>query len=406
TKVVFVPGFGASWNANAILNCQFDSDPSHWSLASYAETTYNPILNAIATSGWNTKPFYYDWRQEVPVNAVSLTNTINGFAEPNEKIDLIGHSMGGLVSRAYLETQSGEKLDSLLTIGSPHKGLSVSYPSWSGGEIWSDNFLAKVATTLLLKRCGGIFSNNRTTVQNLIPSVHNLLPTFNYLHIMKTGILKSTSSMFAKNNWLPTDFPFFGVRVGSLSGVGFSTLINIPVKPPSVRDLLAGNWLDGNPTGKEYSLNGDGTTLAESSIVAGAENKIINQTHAGLVNSVEGMTEILKFLGTPQQAAILNTNQVEPNSALVIIGYPSNFWVSDEKGNFKKDKDGMVAFINPKSGNFRLNLLPQTNKTLFIVAQFLPNGQVFYKEYNLTNLLPKSKTLEFNQDDPQEDILN
>jgi hypothetical protein len=334
-----------------------------------------------------------------------LANVINGFAETDEKIDLIGHSMGGLVSRAYLENESGGKLEGLLTAGSPHQGAPLAYPAWSGGEIWNDNFLAKVATTLLLKRCGGIFSNNRVTIQNLIPSTQNLLPTFNYLRDAKTGSFKPFINMFAKNNWLPTNFSFFDVRVEALSGTGFSTLKNIPVKAPLKRDLQAGNWLDGVPSGKEYSTNGDGTVLTDSSTVAGAENKIINQTHAGLVNSVEGMTEILKFLGAPQTS--LNAqNSVEPNSALVIIGYPSNFWVTDQDGTTKKDKDGLVAFVNPKSGSFKLNLLPKTSKTLFIVAQFLPNGQVFYKEYNFKGFLPQNKTLKFDIQNPQEDILN
>jgi len=43
---------------------------------------------------------------------------------------------------------------------------------------------------------------------------------------------------------------------------------------------------------------------------------------------------------------------------------------------------------------------------MFIVAQFLPNEQVFYKEYRFPGFLPKFKTLKFIPKNPSEDILN
>ena len=80
--------------------------------------------------------------------------------------------------------------------------------------------------------------------------------------------------------------------------------------------------------------------------------------------------------------------------------------MTDQDGNTKKDKDGMVAFTNPKQGSYKLKLLPKSNNSLLIVAQFLPNGEVKYKEYNLKGLGPKFKTLKFDPQNPQEDILN
>ncbi len=407
SKVVFLPGFGASWNADAILNCHPDNNPDNWSLASYATDVYNPILAALSSSGWDTKPFYYDWRQPVSTNANSLTSKINSFTIPDEKINLVGHSMGGLVERKYLEDNAGGKASSLLTIGSPHKGDALAYPAWSGGDIWDDNFLSKIATTILLRRCDSLFTNSREIVQNQIPSIHNFLPTYDYLKDTKTKVIEPEGSMTLHNSWLPTSFaaPFWGVRVGTLSGTGFDTLKTIPVKPASLRDLALGNWTDGKPSGKEKVTAGDGTVLTDSSVIEGADtNKVINQTHTGLMASVEGMTEILKFLGT--SPSTLSSSFQEPNSALVIIGYPANFWITDSSGKTIKDKDGMVSYINPKSGSYKLSLLPKTGKTLFIVAQFLPNGQTLYKEYNFANYLPKFKTLKFDLQNPREDILN
>ncbi len=405
SKVVFLPGFGGSWNTSAFVSCTADPNPDNWSLASYAESAYNPLLDALNGSGWNVKPFYYDWRALINSNSNSLNNVVNNFASASEKVNIVGHSMGGLVAAGYLQNNGGTKTNGLLTVGSPLKGVVQSYPAWSGGDIWNDNFITKVAINLYLRRCGGLLSN-RTVIQNQIPSLQNLLPIFNYLK--KGNIFKPWDTMFAKNNWslaIPSDF--WGVKFGTLTGTSYSTVDQISVKDPSSKDINSGNWLDGKPSGKTTSTNGDGTVLLSSAKYDNAHNITINQNHQGLVNSIPGMTEVLKFLGTlPASTPNLIQGSNEPNSSLILIGYPANFWVTDESGNTKKDKDGMVAFNNPKSGVYKLNLLPKTPNTLFIVAQFLPNGQIFYKEYNFTSLLPKLKSVKFDVTNPKENILN
>ena len=53
------------------------------------------------------------------------------------KLVLIGHSMGGLVSRAYLRRFGGDRVARLITIGTPHHGsiLALSFPGHCLGEM-------------------------------------------------------------------------------------------------------------------------------------------------------------------------------------------------------------------------------------------------------------------------------
>lgn len=153
-------------------------------------------------------------------------------------------------------------------------------------------------------------------------------------------------------------------------------------------------------------MEGDGTVLTESSNFPGATPIVINQDHAGLISSPEGIGKILEFLGLGNLGALGTLDKIsEPKSALIIIGYPANFWVLDEKGKIIKDKDGLVSFLNPKSGKYKFGLLPKSGSTLFIVAQFLENGRTLYKEYNFKNILPKFGSVKFDQNNPSEDPL-
>lgn len=405
-KVVVIPGLGSTWNADALLNCKSEDYIGEWTLAPYAADFYNPLISAL---GDQAKPFYYDWRKDVNDQKDKLKNFIDSLGD--EKVNLIGHSLGGLVGRAYLEQMSNSsKLEKLLTAGSPHQGSPIAYPAWAAGDLWHDDLKTKIGITLLLKRCTGLNGNDREMVQEVVPSLNNLLPTFPYLRDKKTDILKPIDSMYPefKNKWLSSStFPpaSSNVVIRTLSGTGFRTIENINVNDPSSHDIKLGNWLKGRPAGKEWTNEGDGMALLKSTMLEGlgSENHVINQTHGGLITSLEGINEILNFFNLNPATNIASNNN-EAKSALIIIGYPASFWVRDQNGIIK-DREGMVALMNPKTYKFQFGLLPKNNQTLFIVAQFLEDGRTFWKEYNFKNFLPKFGNINYNQTNPDEDPL-
>ncbi len=411
TKVVVIPGLGASWNNDAILRCKATNYSGDWFLASYAEKYYEPLISALEQAGFSPKPFYYDWRRLVTDNVAPLSAFINVRTLENEKVNLVGHSMGGLVGRAYLENKTtNNKLDKFLSVGSPHKGALMAYPAWSAGEAQGD-LLLRIAATVATKLCGATYLNQRQVLQRSFPSVQNLLPVFDYLRDWRSGVLKPVTQMHAQNNWLPTTTfvpPFWGVTVGSLVGVGEKTPKFIKVKDRNALDAKLGNWEDGKPVKTEETLEGDGTVLMTSSQVDDTFNTFINKSHLGLVASPEGIEEILNFLGMPSVTAKKITASLtftEPKSALLFLSDAGAFWIIDQQGKTIKDKGGLVAVLNPQSGSYRLRLLPKAAKSRFIVAQFLEDGKTLWKEYNLPNILPKFKTIIFNSVNPLEDVL-
>ena len=70
--------------------------------------------------------FQYDWRKDIVSNSDLLNEKINAIlatASAGIKVDIIAHSMGGLVAREYIKNAvNAQKVDTLIEIGTPHLG--------------------------------------------------------------------------------------------------------------------------------------------------------------------------------------------------------------------------------------------------------------------------------------------
>ena len=403
TKVVLVPGLGASWNIVDFMSCS-NQTTGEWALAPYAKSSYEDLITALSSKEWIVKPFYYDWRKNPTINTDKLTSFVDSQVEKDEKVNLVGHSLGGILGMSYLQKNSGGKLAKFLSVGAPLQGSTYAYPAWEGGEVWNSNLIEQIGIDLYLKHCGSLMTPNRTTIQTLFPSVQSLLPTEPYLKNFATKSLINTNSMQVKNNFLPlSPAPdFWGVKTAALSGKNQKTLKNIVVIPPTKSCLQLGNWVDGVPVSKEFTNDGDGTVLTSSSTIPGAENMSIEQSHRGLVASTEGINTILNFLGSP---GIEDPPYSEPTSALVVIGYPGSFSIIDTDENKINSQDGMVAIMDPKEGDYQLKISTTSDQKTFIVGQFFSTGQVLYKEYKLNSSDQNDKVIKFSSKNPNVDVL-
>lgn len=397
TKVILAPGMGASWNADAILNCKLDNYQGDWTMAPFAEDIYNSLISSLESNGFKVFPFYYDWRKRIPSHNPELSYLISNLnLQDEEKVNFVGHSMGGLVGRAYLE-EDDSKIHKYISAGSPHKGTALAYPAWYGGEIWNNSLVTRIAATLLIKRCGLNRKNDMETVRNIAPSFQDLLPIYPFLRNNKTGDLKGIDT----NQWLKnSSFPnSTNIIIATLSGYGFETLENIKVKEPTKKEKKQGLWEEGKPDGKETTTNGDGTVTSDSTKIDGAINFEINQNHGGLVSSQEGISTIVNFLkGETTTPSSLSLNNIEePKSALVMIAYPSTFISIDQKGKVKKDKHNVIAQMNPKQGKYKIGVLPLAQESTLLIGQFLKDGKYSWKEYKIKGKLPFVKTVKFDE---------
>jgi len=101
---------------------------------------FKDYLLADAELRANFKPYYVKyWSNEVSVKdlAIELRKKVEEAGLHEQKIAIIGHSMGGLVSRSYINENTftqgiasgqkcGEMVDLLITLGSPHHGSPMA----------------------------------------------------------------------------------------------------------------------------------------------------------------------------------------------------------------------------------------------------------------------------------------
>jgi pimeloyl-ACP methyl ester carboxylesterase len=85
---------------------------------------YSEQLLGLAADGWNVQAFWYDWRQDLAPTADSLRQQIDRWFGPDADVNLVAHSMGGLVSRTYIlrHAQRWGKKSRLIMLGTPNHG--------------------------------------------------------------------------------------------------------------------------------------------------------------------------------------------------------------------------------------------------------------------------------------------
>jgi pimeloyl-ACP methyl ester carboxylesterase len=121
------------------------------------ENVYQNLLAGLERAGYEwswpgwggtVSSFPYDWRRPVSVtgritlkgDVEAIINTGALLRKPYvdySQVDIVAHSMGGLVARAYVEdagANNEQNVHKLITLATPHKGTLAAYRGWYGGD--------------------------------------------------------------------------------------------------------------------------------------------------------------------------------------------------------------------------------------------------------------------------------
>lgn len=140
---------------------------------------YDGLFYGLQAKGYNVRMMNYDFRRD---NAYTisdkLTDVIDQFLEATgeTQLDIVAHSMGGLLATGYVAQYGHQKIHSLTTIGTPYLGApKFQYVLYTGkflsngkdGYDWSVG--SEVSDGMIQNQMRGLAKNMRSAYQLLPP---------------------------------------------------------------------------------------------------------------------------------------------------------------------------------------------------------------------------------------------
>jgi pimeloyl-ACP methyl ester carboxylesterase len=294
--------------------------PGFWKIDGYTQTARMITDNFDVIPGniysdpddqaANFYQFPYDWRRDCRVNAQILKKLIDkrlkcwreSSGAADAKVVLMGHSMGGLVSRYYLEVLEGWR-DSraLFTFGTPYRG-----------SLQAVNYLANGYKQLFL---------DLTQVVRSFTSVYQLLPIYKviningeYHRIAEVDHLPNIDKLKAQDALAFHREIEAAVERHRQDEQYLSAFTTVPISGVHQPTLQSAMLIDGQLTASETVPDalrnrvdlgdGDGTVPKVSSIPiersADLDNFFIAEKHGALQNQTQVLDSLLNTLRISQ----------------------------------------------------------------------------------------------------------
>ncbi len=113
--------------------------------------------------------FPYDWRLSNSINAPRLGELIDRalVQTGKEKVDIVAHSMGGILAKEYVAGFGKNQLDQLIFVGTPHLGAPKAYKAlMHGDDMGIKLYFVSLLSQLRIKS----ISQNMSSIYELLPS--------------------------------------------------------------------------------------------------------------------------------------------------------------------------------------------------------------------------------------------
>ncbi len=320
--VIVLPGILGSWR---------------WTGRSEAELDpifhiYDNLVESLELNGYvKDRTLFalpYEWRRSNVVSAQELATKIQSVKDATHwpRVDVVAHSMGGLVARQYIESGDyGDDIDQLITLGTPEAGSPKAYLIWEGGDFEktiADFFLKEVLSSEADENgYPNLFEYIR---KGPIPSVQELLPTTDYLVDMG-GETRKYPDRYPRNAFIESlnqpekTARLKRVELDAIVGRQQSdmTVERIRVDKPSVSAMgnMIALWEYGKPDGYDSLIGdnglergkGDGTVPLTSATGVPTDQVIqIDAEHGELPSAAKGDVVRLLLNKTPVSKPVWN----------------------------------------------------------------------------------------------------
>ena len=147
--------------------------------------TWNGLIAAFESAGYvegsDLFVFPYDWRQNLDIDAGLLSDKIETVlaATGKPQVDIVAHSLGGLVVKDYIASQGSGKIAQLAYIGTPHVGA----PKAAKAVLYGDDMGVHFGPIHILD------PDEIKAISQNMPSVYDLMPSRVYAAATNTSML-------------------------------------------------------------------------------------------------------------------------------------------------------------------------------------------------------------------------
>ncbi len=153
-----------------------------------AKNSYKKLVDYICDEFGSTREVYffsYDFRQSNAVSAAMLESFIDEIKPDGGKVDLVGHSMGGLViSNYYSKFGDRNKINNIITIATPYEGSPELALRVASGRVLGDKKIEDSLGSSYLSLIKGVSGD----ILKKFRSVSELLPTKDYFNFVQKNL--------------------------------------------------------------------------------------------------------------------------------------------------------------------------------------------------------------------------
>ncbi len=156
-------------------------------LLRFREDIFSGLISSLSVNNYVPESSLfvlpYDWRLNIDDNIAVLKNKIEAIKGISgfDKIDIVAHSMGGLLLEDYVKQYGNSSIDKLIFVGTPHLGAP------------------KAAKTILAGDSLGIWWLEKNTIKDLaknMVSMDELLPRQSYFNQSGSGYIRPFNAFF------------------------------------------------------------------------------------------------------------------------------------------------------------------------------------------------------------------
>lgn len=244
--------------------------------------------------GENLYCFTYDWRKSNDINALKLSAFIDSVKKWNNcsQVNIIAHSMGGIVAKKYIAMAGPDNINKLIFIGTPHLGAPEILLALANGKLLG--LLSWITYESEIKR----LSRNMYSAHELIPSKlyndfsikndhtklnldlyqsclaskddenmdHDQMMTFYKEFVFKDGSTFNKDLLDRSDEFRTSieDVNFGSIKVYNIVGYNNATMDKVS--------------FDGDDVEYSMKLNGDGTVPLRSAEIISKSRKLADKT--------------------------------------------------------------------------------------------------------------------------------